>query len=210
MNADKKDTLAIVAGCRTPFSKAGTDLSGASAADLACHVFRETLDRSGIDPDCIDEVILGCAGAESTEANVARVASLRAGVPQRVPAVTIMRNCASGMESIFAAQMRLRAGEGEVFLVGGSEAMSRYPLIYGPAATEFFGRLAKARSSMARVRGIASFRPRFLKPRIAIKEGLTDPVSGLMMGNTAENVARRFDISREDQDHFALASHQRF
>lgn len=209
MMADKKDTLAIVAGCRTPFSKAGTELAAASAADLACHAFRETIDKSGVDPSCIDEVILGCAGADASEANVARVAALRAGVPQEVPAVTIMRNCASGMESVFAAQMRLRAGEGEVFLVGGSEAMSKYPLIYGKAATDFFARLARARSSMARVKSIASFRPRFLKPRIAIKEGLTDPVSGLMMGNTAENVARRFGISREEQDRFALRSHER-
>lgn len=209
MSTDNIPRLAIVAGCRTPFSKAGSELARASAADLATHVFREVLDRTGIDPGCIDEVILGCAGPDAREANVARVAALRAGLPETTPAVTVMRNCASGMESLFAAEMRLRAGAGEVFLVGGSESMSNYPLIYGPAATRFFARLAKARSGVAKLRTIASVRPRFFAPRVAIKDGLTDPVSGLMMGNTAENIARRFGISRIDQDLFALQSHQK-
>lgn len=205
---NKEETLALVAGARTPFCKAGTDLAGASAADLATHVFREVFDKTGLDPELVDEVILGCAGPSAREANVARVAGLRAGVPISTPALTVMRNCASGMEALFAAQARLRAGQGEVFLVGGSESMSNFPLVMGPKLTRFFQRLSKARSAVARLRTLLSFRPSFLKPRIAIMEGLTDPITGLMMGNTAENVARAFGISRFDQDVFATRSHK--
>jgi acetyl-CoA acetyltransferase family protein len=205
---DPQTTLAIVAGWRTPFAKAGTELRGAAAADLAVHVFREVLDRTGIDPALIDEVILGCGGADAREANVARVAALRAGVPQAVPAATVQRNCASGTEALALADLRLRAGAGTVFLVGGTESMSSYPLIMGPALTRLFERLTKARTLRSRMAAIATFRPSFLKPRVAITEGLTDPVSGLIMGMTAENLVRAFGISREEQDRYALRSHQ--
>ena len=203
------DRLVIVDGYRTPFCKAGTKLRNAQASDLASHVFREVIDRTGIDPAIIDEVILGCGGPAPTEANIARVASLRSGIPETVPSVTVMRNCASGMEAVYAAQMRMRAGAGDVFLVGGAESMSNYPLMMNDRMVQFFTKLSKARSLGQRLSTIAGFRPGFLKPRIAILEGLTDPVTGLMMGNTAENVARRFDINRADQDEFALRSHLR-
>ena len=204
----KHEKLVVVDGYRTPFCKAGTELRTTQAADLATHVFREVLDRTGTDPATISEVILGCGGPEPTEANIARVASLRAGIPQSVPSVTIMRNCASGMEAIYAAQMRMRAGAGDVFLVGGTESMSHYPLMMNNKMVKFFTRLSKARSLGQRLSTIASFRPSFLKPRVAILERLTDPLTGLMMGNTAENVARRFGSDRADQDAFALRSHQ--
>ena len=203
------DTLAIVAGCRTPFAKAGSTLKKVSAADLASHVFRELIDTTGIEPGTIDEVILGCGGPDAREANVARVAALRAGVPEKVPAVTVMRNCASGMEAVFAAEMRLRAGEGEIFLVGGAESMSNFPLMFNQRATDWFARLSKASSLPQKLGSFLAFRPSFLAPRVAVLEGLRDPISGLMMGNTAENVARRFGISRLAQDEFALLSHQR-
>ena len=206
---DGSRELAIVSGYRTPFCKAGGPLKGASAADLATHVFREVLDRTAIDPRAIDEVILGCAGPDAREANVARVAALRAGLPESTPAVTVMRNCASGMESVLAAEQKLLAGEGEVFLVGGSESMSNFPLLMGPELVKFFTRLGKARSVLQRVAAFASFRPRSLKPRIAIMEGLTDPTTGMMMGNTAEKVAQQFGIDRAAMDVFALESHRR-
>ena len=206
---DPEHTLAIVAGWRTPFARAGSELEGASAADLGAHVLREVLDRTGFDPALVDEVILGCAGPDAREANVARVAALRAGVPRAVPGLTVQRNCASGMEALAEAELRLRAGQGSVFLVGGTESMSRYPLIMGPGMTALFASLAKAKRPSQRLRALATFRPAFLKPRVAIAEGLTDPVSGLMMGMTAENLARRFAISREEQDRFACQSHRR-
>ena len=210
MTSTNKDSdLAIVAGLRTPFTKAQGAMRGAAAADLGTHVIRELFDRSGVDPAEVSEVILGCAGPDSREANVARVAALRAGLPESTPALTVMRNCASGLESLVTAQQRLRAGDGDVFVVGGTESMSNFPLLMGPQHVKFFQRLGKARSLGQRLAAIASFRPRALKPRIAIVEGLTDPTTGLMMGNTAENVARKFGITRSDMDDFALRSHQR-
>ncbi|MCA8977654.1 MAG: thiolase family protein [Planctomycetes bacterium] len=202
-------SLAIVAGYRTPFCKAQGPLQGAAAADLGAHVIRELLDRTGIDGASVDEVILGCAGADAREANVARVAALRAGLPERTPAMTVMRNCASGLESIVTAQQRLRAGDGEVFVVGGTESMSNFPLLMGPQLVRFFQRLGKARSLGQRLAAMAAFRPRSLAPRISILEGLTDPTTGLMMGNTAELVARRFGITRDMMDRYALQSHLR-
>ena len=101
----------------------------------------------------------------------------------------------------------MRAGEGEVFLVGGTESMSNFPLMMGPSLVAMFQRLQRSKSTVQRARALLSFRPRHLTPRVAIIEGLTDPVSGLMMGNTAENVARRFTINREEQDQFAISSH---
>jgi acetyl-CoA acetyltransferase family protein len=206
---DPDRTLALVAGVRTPFARMGTDLANASAADLATHVFREVLDRTGFDPAEIDEVILGCAGPDAREANVARVAALRAGVPTEVPALTVMRNCASGMEAVALAATKIAAGEGSAFLVGGAESMSGFPLIYNRRATEWFGRLAKARTLTQRAAAFLAVRPSMFAPRIAIKDGLTDPISGLMMGDTAENLARRFAIDRSAQDAFAVESHRR-
>src|SRR5690606_16223800 len=153
--------------------------------------------------------ILGCGGPDAREANVARVAALRAGVPESVPALTVQRNCASGMEAIWQAWLRLRAGAGEVFLVGGAESMSRYPLLMSDGMKRVFERLAKARTAWQRARAGAGFRPGHLRPRVALQEGLTDPVCGLSMGMTAERVVRRFAVPREEQDAFALRSHQR-
>ena len=206
---DDSQQLVLVTGFRTPFCKAGGALQGAAAADLATHVFRELLDRTAISPAAIDEVILGCAGPDSREANVARIAALRAGVPAHVPAITVMRNCASGMEALLQAETKLRAGQGEVFLVGGAESMSNFPLLMGPALVRFFTRLGKARSVPQRLRALLSFRFAALKPRVAILEGLTDPTIGLSMGDTAEKVARQFGIGRAAMDAWALQSHRR-
>lgn len=209
MNQPPERTLCLVAGLRTPFCRANGVLQGSSAADLGTHVVRELLDRTPIDPTSIDEVILGCAGADPREANVARVVALRAGLPEATPALTVMRNCASGMEALLTAEQKLRAGAGSVFVVGGTESMSNFPLLMGPRLVKFFQRLGKARSLGQRLAALASFRPRALAPRIAIVEGLTDPTTGLLMGDTAERVARHFGIDRAAMDAFALQSHQR-
>src|SRR5262249_51105467 len=104
---------------------------------------------------------------------------------------------------------RLRGGEGEVFLVGGAESMSNFPLLVGPQLVRFFQRLQKGKTALQRARALLSFRFGSLRPRLAVVEGLTDPTTGLMMGNTAENVARQFGIDRQAMDEFALQSHQR-
>src|SRR5204863_8192416 len=136
--------------------------------------------------------------------NVARVIALRAGIPEHVPAVTVHRNCASGCESFTLAYERMVAGRGSIFVVGGAESMSQIPLLFHPKAAEKFSRLARAKSFGQKVKAFTAFRPSDFKPRIGLQLGLTDPVCGLNMGETAEVLAREFAISRELQDSFAL------
>ena len=135
--------------------------------------------------------------------------ALRAGVPQKVPARTVARNCASGIEAVTSAAALIEAGRGDLFLAAGVEVMSGYPLVYGPEMTDMFARLSSARSIGQSAGAVATFRPAHLKPRVALLEGLTDPTCGLIMGKTAEVLAREFDITREQADEFAAESHNR-
>lgn len=201
--------LVLVGGIRTPFVKAGGAFQHEDAAHLGALVARETLARSGLDPALLSEVVAGCVGPPFTQANVGRVIGLRAGVPRAVPARTVARNCASGFEAVTSAAANLLAGIGDLYLCVGVEHMSGYPLAFNERATAWFGGLAKARSAGQRLAALARFRPAMLKPRITLMEGLTDPTTGLIMGRTAELLAREFGITRADCDQFALRSHQR-
>lgn len=203
----KTQRLVIVDGVRTPFCKAGTDLTAFAADELGRVAVNALLTRTGIDPAIVDEVIFGCVSQPAEAANVARVIALRAGLPEHVPAVTVHRNCASGFEAVTCANERMTAGRGEVFIVGGAESMSQIPLLFPPDAADRFGRLARARSLAQRMTALAAFRPADFKPRIGLLLGLTDPVCGLNMGETAELLAREFGITREEQDRFAFRSH---
>ena len=201
--------VVLAAGWRTPWAKAGGVLKQEDAARLGALAARETIARSGIDTGVIDEVLIGCVGPPHDQVNVARVIALRAGLPERVPAVTLGRNCASGMEAITSAATRILAGRGELFLAGGVEAMSAYPLVYGPELTDLFAQLARAKSLGARLAAIARFRPWHLKPRIALVEGLTDPTCGLIMGRATEVLVREFGLTRLEGDQLAVESHRR-
>ena len=199
--------LYILAGLRTPFSRMGTDLDGFTADDLGRHVCSALLTRTGIDPGELAEVIFGCVAQPAEASNIARVIALRAGIPEHVPAVTVHRNCASGMEAITTAHQRMEAGLGDLFLVGGTESMSRIPFLYPHATTKKFGRLSRSKSFLRKLAAAASFRPRDFNPRIGLQLGLTDPFSGMIMGDTAEILAREYGITREMQDAFAAESH---
>lgn len=198
--------MQILAATRTPFTRMGSGLSSLDAAALGRQAASSLLLRTGVDPGMLDEVIIGCVCQPVESANIARVIALKAGVPQHVPAVTVHRNCASGMESVTTAAERIAAGRGSLFLVGGVDSMSNVPLLYRSSAVGKFTRLSKARSPGAKLGAIASFRPPDFSPVIGLKLGLTDPVSGLNMGETAEILAREFGIDREQQDAFAAAS----
>jgi len=205
-----KEPLYIVDGVRTPFAKMGTTLATCDAADLGRTVASTLLTRTGLDPAQIDEVIFGCVGNPVDAANVARVIALRAGVPESVPAMTVSRNCASGFEAITQAADKAAAGRGDIFLVGGAESMTNYPLIYNAGAVKKFGALGKAKTFGQKIGAFAQFRPADLfAPRIALMLGLTDPVVGLGMGQTAELLARDWKLTRDDQDEFAVRSHQK-
>ena len=208
MNTMNDKRLVIVDGVRTPFCKAGTDLASLGADELGRIAVNALLARTGMDPGLIDEVIFGCVAQPPEAANLARVIALRAGIPQSVPACTVHRNCASGFEAITEAQERMLAGRGSVFVVGGVESMSNVPLLYSTRAAVKFSRMARAKSAGQRLKAMASFRPADFKPRSGLLLGLTDPVCGLNMGETAEVLAREFQISRTAQDNFALRSHQ--
>jgi len=202
------EPLVIVEGVRTPFCKAGSELAGLAADELGRIAVDALLTRTGFDPALVDEVIFGCVCQPVDAPNVARVIALRAGLPDTVPAATVHRNCASGFEAVTTAAERLRSGHGSVFIVGGTESMSRVPLLYPEAAARKFALLSRARTVTAKMAALSAFRPGDFKPLVALKMGLTDPISGLNMGETAEVLAREFSISRERQDQFALRSHE--
>lgn len=202
-------SLWILAGVRTPFLRAGTQFAALDATDLGRHAVTALLARTGIDPADLDEVILGCVGQPADAANLARVVALRSGIPAHVPAATVQRNCASGLEAITTAHERIAAGKGSLFLVGGVESMSQAPLLFPQSAADKFAALARAKGPLKKLAAWSAFRPKDFVPRVGLKLGLTDPFSGLMMGNTAELLAREFGISREEQDAFAAESHRK-
>jgi len=206
MNTDR---LVIVDGVRTPFCKAGTELAPLGADELGRIAVSSLLARTGLDPALVDQVVFGCVAQPADAANVARVIALRAGIPESVPAMTVHRNCASGCEALTQAYEQMCARRGQIFIVGGTESMSNIPLLFRRKAAETFVRLNRAKTFGQRLGAIASFRPSDFSPRVGLLLGLTDPVCGMNMGETAEILAREFNISRDEQDAFALRSHQR-
>ena len=201
------DRIAIIEGLRSPQCKAGGALADVQADDLAAYVVKELLARTGVDSGVIDEVIFGNVCQPAHAANIARVISLKAGIPQHVVCHTVNRNCASGMEAITNAAAQIACGKSDLILAGGTESMSNVPLLVGRKMTRVLASLARAKTPMAKLAAISSLRPSYLSPVVALKLGLTDPICGLNMGQTAEVLAREFAITRRQQDEFALDSH---
>lgn len=207
MNKIPDKTLVVIDGVRTPFLKMGSELAGIDATEQGRVVVQTLLTRTGIDPALVDELLFGCVSQPADASNIARVIALRAGLPETTPAMTVHRNCASGLEALTSAAERAATGHGEIFIVGGTENMSRIPLFFTLAAAAKFAALSRAKTAGGRVAAASAFRPADFAPVIGLRLGLTDPVSGLNMGETAEVLAREFGISREAQDLFALESH---
>ncbi len=205
-----QNRVAVVSGVRTPFAKAGGPLKQCSAVHLGVVATREALARAELLPSEVDELVFGNAGTPVDAANISRVIALRSGLPESTPAYTVHRNCASAMEAVAQGCLKISSGLGTTMVVGGTESMSNMPLLYGEEMTELFATLTFAKSSKQKIERLVQFRPKWLKPIVSIMEGLTDPVSGLNMGQTAEVLARDFQISRQAQDEFALRSHQRY
>lgn len=199
--------LFIIAATRTPFCKMGTDLATLTADDLGRSAVSALLTQTGIDPGELSEVILGCVAQPAEAANIARVIALRSSIPPKVPAITVHRNCASGMESLTTAHQRIAAGQGDMFIVGGTESMTHVPLHFPHEAAVHFSELNRAKSSGQKISAAASFQLSDFKPRIGLELGQTDPYTGLSMGETAEILAREFSITRDAQDQFAAESH---
>ncbi len=199
----------VVDGARTPFLKSRGTPGPFSAGDLAVSAGRPLLLRQPFEPGELDEVILGCISPAADEANIGRVVSLRLGCGEQVPAWTVQRNCGSGMQAIDSGMRAIADGRADLVLAGGTEAMSHTPLLWAQGMVEWFAALSMARSVKARLKAFTTLRLRDLKPVISLLKGLTDPVVGLSMGQTAEILAYRFGIDREQMDAFALESHGR-
>ncbi len=199
----------IVDGCRTPFLKARSGPGPFRPSDLAVLAAQPLLARQAFAPTELDEVVLGCIGPTPDEVNIGRVVSLRIGCGDKVPAWTVQRNCASGMQAIDSGARSIVLGRADLVLAGGTEAMSHAPILWGPEMVRWLGRWMGAKSAGARAQALLSLRPSFLKPVIAILRGLTDPVVGLSMGQTAEVLAHRFGITRTEMDSYAVRSHLR-
>ncbi|MGV6813377.1 MAG: acetyl-CoA C-acyltransferase, partial [Phycisphaerales bacterium] len=191
-----KRRAAVVCALRTPIGRYGGSLSSVRPDDLAALVIRALVEQSQIDPALIDDVYMGAANqAGEDNRNVARMAGLLAGLPETVPGSTVNRLCASGLEAINIAARMIEANHGDIFIAGGVESMSRAPLV-----------LSKAEHAYSRTQEIfdTSIGWRFVNPKLS---AIHHPFP---MGETAENVARKYNISREDQDRFALDSQQKW
>lgn len=199
----------IVDGARTPFLKARGAPGPFNAAELATQAARSLLLRQPFAPTVFDEVIAGCVMPGPDEANIARIVALRLGCGERVPAFTVQRNCASGMQALDSAARNIGGGRADLILAGGVEAMSHAPVLLGTAMVAWLAHWSRAKGAVARVKALARLRPAHLVPIIGLLRGLTDPVVGLSMGQTAEILAHRFNLGRADMDAFAMASHQR-
>ncbi len=199
----------VVDGARTPFLKAKGKLGPFSGGDLAVGCGRPLLARQSFSPTEFDEVIVGAAMPSADEANIGRVVSLRLGCGDKVPAWTVMRNCASGMQALDSAYVNILAGKSHLVLAGGCDAMSHAPLLYGPKMVNWLADWYAAKSFGQRAGVAVQFRLAYLAPVIAILKGLTDPIVKLTMGQTAEIVAKRFGITRQMMDEFAAVSHQK-
>jgi acetyl-CoA C-acetyltransferase len=204
-----QEPIYIVDGARTPFLKARNRPGPFAASDLATDAGRALLLRQRFAATDVDEGILGCAAPSPDEVNIARVAALRMGCGQKVPAWTVMRNCASGMQALDSAMANIRAGKSDLVLAGGVDALSRAPLLFSDAMVLWLSQWYAAKTLGQRAMLATKFRPAYLAPVIGLMKGLTDPMVGLLMGQTAENIAYRFGITREEMDVFAARSHTR-
>ncbi|MEO5378070.1 MAG: acetyl-CoA C-acetyltransferase [Magnetococcus sp. DMHC-6] len=199
----------VVDGCRTPFLKAMGTTGPLSGADLAVIAGRSLLLRQPITEQMLDEVILGCVLPAPEEANIARTVALRLGCPWETPAWTVQRNCASGLQAVDTAVRTIQTGEAHLILAGGVEAMSRAPLLWRSELVNWLAAWKQSRRRLDKWQLLRRLRPSLLRPVIALLKGLTDPTTGLSMGQTAEVTAHRFGILREEMDHYAMQSHLR-
>ena len=183
--------VVIVSGARTPVGRFGGAFKDVSAPDLGAVAIKAALERAGVPAESVDEVVLGNALQATESGYAARLSSLRAGIPEEVPTIAINRQCSSGLEAINMAAQLVRTGEVEVAVAGGTENMSQQPFTLDYQAR--FDGLRMGNATLAD----------------GLTDGLGCPVNRYHMGVTAENVAERFEVSRQDQDELALLSHQR-
>ncbi|MGE5145037.1 MAG: acetyl-CoA C-acyltransferase [Acidobacteriota bacterium] len=197
--------VAIVAGCRTPFCKAGTDLKYVRAVDLARHAARELIERTNLNPRAVNEVIFGQVVASPLVPNVAREVSLLPQFPREIPAYTVNRACASSNQAVTAAHDQIAFGHADIILAGGVESLSDIPILASRRLADILVTASKAKTLGSRIATFARIRPRDVIP---VSPAIAEPSTGESMGQSAEKMAKENHISREEQDRWALRSHQ--
>src|SRR4026207_556151 len=180
----------LAGSVRTPIGRFGGSLASWTAADLGVAVAKESLRRANLQPDQIQQSIWGCARQAGGGPNVARQITFRAGIPETVPAFTVNQACGSGLKAIILAAQEIMLGRADSVLAGGTESMSRVP---------YFAEGARWGMRMGNADLVDGM----------YRDGFNDPLSGLLMGETAENLARQYEIARVEQDEFALRSQQK-
>lgn len=201
-----KKRVAIISGIRSPFCKAGGALKDIQADDLGAYVLKELYTRASFDPEIIDEVVMGNVLQPPHAGNIARVIAVKSGLPEKIPAFTVNRNCASGMEAVTTAANKILLGQASIIIAGGVESMSNFPILFPKAMRDFLQNLSKAKGFLKKLQAIFRFRPSLLVPQFP---GLDDPLCGLNMGQTAELISRDFRVTRLEHDQFALQSQLR-
>ena len=196
--------VAVVAGNRTPFSKAGTALKDVRAVDLARHAARELLERTNLEGAEVDEVIFGQVVPSALVPNIAREVSLLPQFPKEIPAFSLNRACASAAQAITSGHDQIALGNADVIIAGGAEALSDIPILASRRLADILVEASKAKSLGARIKAFAKIRPRDLVP---VAPAIAEPSTGESMGQSAEKMAKENHISREAQDRWALRSH---
>ena len=199
----------IVDGQRTPWLKAREQPGVFSALELAVQVCRSLLMTMPFHPNQLDEVIAACMMPDIHEANIARLIALRTQIGQHVPAYTVQRNCASGMQALDNAASNIASGRSHLVLAGGTESMSYAPVLLQPRLIKWWSEWRLTKHTASRLKLLKQFRFKDLLPTFALSAGLTDPIIHLSMGQTAEIIADQFNITRQAMDEFALISHRR-
>src|SRR5882672_11370968 len=197
--------VAVIAGYRTPFCKAGTQLKDARGVDLARHAARELVERTSLDGQDVDEIIFGQVVPSALVPNVGREVSLLPQFPKEIPAYTLNRACASGTQAVSAAHDQIALHHADVVIAGGVESLSDIPILASRRLADILVEASKAKSLGARIKTFAKIRPRDLVP---VSPAIAEPSTGESMGQSAEKMAKENHISREAQDRWALRSHK--
>ena len=197
--------VAIVAGVRTPFTKAGTAFKSLSAIDLGKLCVAELLQRTNLDGNEVQTLVFGTVIPSVVEPNIAREVSLLPLLPKGVNAYTVSRACASANQAITDAADQIALGHVDVAIAGGSESLSNIPILHAPGFADALVLASKAKSLPARLKALSRLRPKDLIP---VTPAIAEPSTGETMGQSAEKMAKLNAISREEQDHFALRSHR--
>lgn len=197
--------VAVVAGCRTPFCRAGTDFKDLSAVQLARKAVVELVHRANLDGGQVDEMYFGQVISSPLAPNLAREVSLLPQFPKNIPAASVNRACSSANQAIALGHDQIALGRARVVIAGGSESLSNVPILHSRRLSEILVRVSRAKSVIERARLVASVRPRDFVP---ITPAIAEPSTGESMGQSAEKMAKLNAISRDDQDRLALRSHR--